>query len=316
MDRPVPHPKGPQFRLGPSPGLIVDPLRERYALPAMKRTVTTVWAVLALLICVCGCGQSKPEQPAAEQKSTTLPASQPAPTAQVPAAASQETQPAALAATPVTPQVPPGPTTVPVAPSALRMQRDDPVTNSAAPDASQPTEAASQLVAAAKTQGDTVLSSVGNDLSAKVKSLVQSAAGNETLKTQLTSSLKALAGGNQTGGLTTLYQTTKVAGLTPSQLQLAKEVGNLASAYVVQKNFASLDGAQGEVATVVNSLRQGQFAPAVPAVQKIAQNASLTSTQKELIGAIADKYAPGISKAAGALGQGLQSIPGLGGTSK
>jgi hypothetical protein len=28
--------------------------------------------------------------------------------------------------------------------------------------------------------------------------------------------------------------------------------------YVVQKNFSSLDGAQGDVATIVNSLRSGK----------------------------------------------------------
>jgi hypothetical protein len=97
---------------------------------------------------------------------------------------------------------------------------------------------------------------------------------------------------------------------------LAKEVGNLASAYVVQKNFASLDGAQGDVATIVSSLRQGQITPALPAMQKVAQNGNLTAPQKQLLGSIADKYAPGVSKAASALSQGLQSIPGLGGSSK
>jgi hypothetical protein len=169
------------------------------------------------------------------------------------------------------------------------------------------------LVAAAKTQGDSVLSSVGNDLTTKVKELVASAAGNDALKSQLTGSLKSLAGGNETSGLGTLYQTAQLTGLTPAQINLAKEVGNLATAYVVQRNFASLDGAQGDVATIVNSLRQGEFAPAIPAVQKIAQNASLTPTQKQLLASIADKYAPGISKAAGTLTDGLQKIPGLGG---
>ena len=157
-----------------------------------------------------------------------------------------------------------------------------------------------------------MLSSVSSDLADKVKSLAQSASGNSALKTQLTSSLKSLAGGNDSSGLTGIYQTVQSASLTPPQMALAKEVGNLASAYVVQRNFASLDGAQSDVATIVNSLRQGKIAPAIPVIQKVAQNANLTATQKQLMASIADKYAPGISKAAGALGQGLQSIPGLG----
>lgn len=94
------------------------------------------------------------------------------------------------------------------------------------------------------------------------------------------------------------------------------KVGNLASAYVMQKNFATLEGAQSDVATIVNSFRQGQITPAIPALQKVAKNASLTPTQKQLIASIADKYAPGIAKTAGALQQGLQSVPGLGGSSK
>jgi hypothetical protein len=168
----------------------------------------------------------------------------------------------------------------------------------------------------AKAQGDKVLSSVGSDLGDKVKTLAQSSAGNDALKSQLTDSLKSLSSGNDSGGLTSMYQAVQSANLTPSQVQVAKEVGNLASAYVVQKNFASLDGAQGDVATIVNSLRQGQITPAVPAIQKVAQNANLTASQKQLMASIADRYAPGVSKAAGALEQGLKSIPGLGGSGK
>lgn len=177
-------------------------------------------------------------------------------------------------------------------------------------------DAASQLLATAKARGDTVLSSISSDLADKSKTLAQSAPGNDTLKSQLDSSLKSLASGNDSGGLTTLYKVAQSASLTPSQMQVAKEVGNLASAYVVQKNFASLDGAQGDVATIVSSLRQGQITPAIPAIQKVAQNASLTPTQKQLVASIADQYAPGVSKAASALSQGLQTIPGLGGSSK
>ena len=274
----------------------------------MKTTIVSLFAALAFLSIICGCGQSKPEASAAEQKPAASPAVQPS--AGTPAPATATTAPS----TPASPAtVPPATPATTVAPTPAAAQAQSSPSATAANAVSPATEAASQLAASAKTQGDAVLSSVGNDLTAKVKDLVASAAGNEALKSQLTSSLKSLAGGNEGSGLNTLYQTAQLTGLTPSQIGLAKEVGNLASAYVVQKNFASLDGAQGDVATVVNSLRQGQFAPAVPAVQRIAQNASLTSSQKQLLGSIADKYAPGISKAAGSLTEGLQKIPGLGG---
>ena len=92
---------------------------------------------------------------------------------------------------------------------------------------------------------------------------------------------------------------------------MAKDVGNLASAYVVQRNFSSLDGAQGDVATIVNSLRQGTITPALPALQSLGQNASLTPRQKDLIATLAEQYAPGLKKASDSLSKGLQSLQGL-----
>ncbi len=261
---------------------------------AMKNIILSSCGLLIVTSLLGGCGQSKPTAPAAEQQPSSTPpastsAAAPAPSAPAPAAPAQ---PAAATETP------------PVAPAATA-----PIEAAKTADA----DATSQFAAAAKAQGDNVAAGIGSDLADKVKTLTQSAAGNEALKSQLSGSMQSLAGGNDAGGLATLYQAAQGAGLTPSQVQLAKEVGNLASAYVVQKNFASLQGAQGDVATIVNSLRQGQITPAVPALQKVAQNASLTPTQKQLVASIAEKYAPGLTKTAGALQQGLQSIPGLGG---
>ncbi len=91
---------------------------------------------------------------------------------------------------------------------------------------------------------------------------------------------------------------------------LAKQVGNLASAYVVQKDFASLEGSQSDVATIVSSFRSGQITPAVPAIQNVAKNASLTDPQKQIISTVADKYAPGWKKAAGAL-DSIKKLPGF-----
>ena len=111
------------------------------------------------------------------------------------------------------------------------------------------------------------------------------------------------------------YQLAKSAVLTPEQIGLAKDVGNVASAYVVQKNFASLAGAQGDVASLVNSLRQGQLTSTLMPLQNIAKNAALTATQKELVSSLADQYAPGLKKAADTLNQGLDTLkklPGLG----
>ncbi len=255
----------------------------------MKSRCLNFGALLILTSILCGCGDSK--TPPSETERKPIPGPSAAPAAPAAAPAAPAAAPAVAEKTPVAP------------PSAAPVEQAK----------TETADATSQFVGAAKAQGDSLLGQIGGDLVDKVKTLAQSAAGNETLKSQLTNSLQSLATGNDSAGLASLYQAAQGAGLTPSQIQLAKDVGNVASAYVVQKNFASLEGAQSDVATIVNSLRQGQVTPAIPAIQKVAQNASLTSTQKQLLASIADKYAPGVSKAASTLQQGLQSIPGLGG---
>ena len=128
--------------------------------------------------------------------------------------------------------------------------------------------------------------------------------------------MKSLVSGQDSSALTSAFKLAQVSALTPEQIGLAKEVGNLASAYVVQKNFASLPGAQGDVTTIVNSLRKGEITPALPALQNVAQNAKLTASQKDLIGTVADKYAPGLKNAASTVSQGLDTLKKLPGLSK
>ncbi len=169
----------------------------------------------------------------------------------------------------------------------------------------------SKFVSMAKSQGDNLLSSIGQDLATKANALVDSCGANETVRTNVESSLTAMTAGNDSQALAPAFQLSQGGSLTSPQLQLAKEVGNLASAFVVQKNFSAVSGAQGDVATLVSSLRNGQYAAALPPLKNIMNNASLTPDQKQLIGSIADKYAPGLS---GTMQQGLkalESLPGL-----
>jgi hypothetical protein len=180
----------------------------------------------------------------------------------------------------------------------------------------------SKFLSTLKTQGDGVLSSIGQDLATKAKSLVDSCGANETVRTNVESSLTSLAAGKDSEALAPAFQLSAAQSqggglsLTAPQMQLAKEVGNLASAFVVQRNFSSLSGAQGDVATLVSSLRTGQYAATLPPLKNIMNNASLTPAQKDLIGSVADKYAPSLKQAAGTLQQGLQTLQGLGGTKK
>ncbi len=174
----------------------------------------------------------------------------------------------------------------------------------------------SQFLSMAKAQKDNVLSSIGQDLAAKAKSLTDSCGANESVKTNIDTSMASMLSGNDSAALPAAFQVAQGVNLTPNQVQLAKEVGNLASAFVVQRNFSSLSGAQGDVASLVTSLRSGEYAATLPPLQKIMNNASLTSAQKDLLGSLTDKYAPSLKQAAGTLQQGLQKLQGLPGVGK
>ena len=168
-----------------------------------------------------------------------------------------------------------------------------------------------QLKSSSKTSGDATLASLGGELGTNVTSLNKSLAGNPEGRKQVQGALQSLLSGNGAGSLGSLSKLTE-AKLTPEQTKLAKDVSNVGGAYLVQKNFGALEGSQTEVAQIVGALRQGNPVSALPALHKVAQNAKLTPAQKELAGALADKYAPGARKLGNALGDGLKSIPGLG----
>jgi hypothetical protein len=120
-----------------------------------------------------------------------------------------------------------------------------------------------------------------------------------------------LLSGNGAGSIGILSKLTE-AKLTPDQMKLAKDVGNVGSAYVIQKNFGVLEGSQSDVAQIVNSLRKCNATAALPAVQKVAQNTKLTAPQKELLTSMAGKYAPGVKRVGDVLGGKLKSFPGFG----
>lgn len=168
-----------------------------------------------------------------------------------------------------------------------------------------------QLTAAGKSSGDATLQSLGGTLGSKAQSLNTSLAGNAGAQGMLQGALSSLMGGNGSGALGS-FAKLSAAKLTPEQTKLAKEVGNVGSAYVVQKNFSSLEGAQGDVAQIVNSLRKGTPTAAIPSIQNVAQNAKLTPAQKDLAGSLVNQYVPGAKRAKDLLGGGLKSFPGFG----
>ncbi len=255
----------------------------------MKNAIPHLLLLAGTALCLCGCGESK--TPPADANPATPPAKSVV-EATVPAKSVTETPAPAKP-----PTEPPAPVPAPSTTSAVK---------------TAVTDISTQFAQAAAAQSDKLLGSIGSDLAGKVKSLSQSLGVNDALKSQLDGALQSLTDGKDSSALGQVFQVAQAAtNLTPQQQQLAKEVGNLTSAFVVQKNFSSLDGAQGDVAGVVNALRQGNLTAAILPLQNVAQNAGLTASQKQLVTTLADQYAPGLKKAASSLQQGLKSLPSL-----
>ena len=169
----------------------------------------------------------------------------------------------------------------------------------------------SKFLDLAKSASDGQLGTIASELTGKVQSLGAAVGANDAVKSQLDGTLKSLTGGLDSAALVSAFDLVKAAKLTPDQLGLAKQVGNLASAYVVQKNFATLEGSHDDVAAIVSSLRSGKLTAAISPLKNVAGNTHLTDGQKQLITTVADKYAPGWQKAKGAV-DAIKKLPGLG----
>ena len=168
-----------------------------------------------------------------------------------------------------------------------------------------------KFIDTAKSAPDGQLGAIASELTGKMQALGDSLGVNDAVKKTLDSTLESLTGGHDSDALTHAFDLVKAAKFTPEQLGVAKQVGNLASAYVVQKNFASLEGSQSDVATVVTSLRKGPLTAAIAPLKIVATNTHLTDGQKTLVKTVANKYAPGWQKANDAV-NAFKKLPGFG----
>jgi len=167
-----------------------------------------------------------------------------------------------------------------------------------------------KFITAAQSAKDGQLGTIATELTGKMQALGASLGVNDAIKAKLDTTLKSLTGGTDLAALESGFDLVKSAKLTPDQMGLAKQVGNLASAYVVQKNFASLEGASGDVATIVSSLRAGNLTSCISPLKNVAANTHMTDPQKKIIGTVADKYAPGWRTAKGAV-DAIKKLPGF-----
>ncbi|MCP5527990.1 MAG: hypothetical protein H7A47_14455 [Verrucomicrobiales bacterium] len=166
------------------------------------------------------------------------------------------------------------------------------------------------LKSAVSGNTDTMLASLGGEIGRAAASLKQSFDGNAGLTEALNNGLRAaLSGEGKSSEVLGLYDQLTAAGLTEEQKRLAKEVGNLTSAFVAQKNLSALDGADGQVAQLVNSLRKGDVKGVVPVAKDLATNAKLTPAQKDLLQGLSEKYAPALKDLTGKLPTGGLALP-------
>lgn len=165
----------------------------------------------------------------------------------------------------------------------------------------------SQLSSSLQSSSDSLLKNIGTDLGARVSKLGNSLQTNETVKTQLNSAMESLLGKKDSETVGTFGKLTE-SKLTPEQTTLAMDVYNAAAALVTQRNFSSLEGMNTEVSGLVNSVWKGNYTEALPPLQKIWTKATLTDSQKNLLGTTFDKVAPGWRDSAAKLQQGTDLL--------
>ena len=165
----------------------------------------------------------------------------------------------------------------------------------------------SQLTASLQSSSDSVLKNISTDLGARVSKLGDSLQSNETVKAQLNSAMESLLGKKDSEAVGSFGKLTE-SKLTPEQTTLAKEVYNAAAALVTQRNFSGLEGMNSEVSGLVNSVWKGNYTEALPPLQQIWTKATLTDSQKNLLGTTFDKYTPGWRDNAAKLQQGTDLL--------
>jgi len=169
-----------------------------------------------------------------------------------------------------------------------------------------------QLLASNNGASDDLLKNISTDLGARVQKLSGSLKSNEGLTQQLGSAVNALLGnqdGEAVGGLSSLT----AAKLTPEQTTLAKEVYNAAAALVTQRNFSSVEGMNTDVSQLATAVWKGNYTEALPPLQKLYSQTSLTPEQKDLLGKMYDSYMPaGWKDSAAKLQQGLDTLKKFG----
>ncbi|MBI1177537.1 hypothetical protein GC207_08875 [bacterium] len=251
----------------------------------MKRISLSATAVLACTLLI-GCKEKTPEAPQTPETSSSEPA-KPSATEQVKDAVTKVTD---QAVTEVKKQA---------TEAAQQIQSQ---VKSAYNDLSQ------QLTASNQGTSNDLTKNITTDLQDKVQKLSESAKDDPSLTEKLSAGIKSLLG-NKDGEAVSSLGGMSSAKLTPEQSTLAKEVYNAAAALVTERNFSSIEGMDTDVSKLATAVWKGNYSDALPPLQKLYSQATLTPDQKDLLGKMYDSYMPaGWKDSAAKLQQGLDTL--------
>lgn len=168
-----------------------------------------------------------------------------------------------------------------------------------------------QLMENTQAKANDLMKQISADLQTRVTDLGESLKSNETLMEQLNGAVQALLN-NKDVDAVGAFNKVAAAKLTPEQTTLAKDVYNAAAAFVTERNFSSLEGMNSEVSKLATSVWKGNYTEALQPLQTIYSKSTLTTEQKDLLGAVFDDYLPGWQEKAGALQKGLDTLKTFG----
>lgn len=169
-----------------------------------------------------------------------------------------------------------------------------------------------QLMTGSKGQNTDLAKDISTDLQQKVQKLSDSTKGDETLTAKLTTAVKSLVNHDDSQAVSG-FGGLSAAKLTPEQTAMAKDVYNAAAALVTQRNFSSVEGMNTDVSQLTTAVWKGNYTQAVPPLQRLYNQSTLTTEQKDLLGKMYDNYMPaGWKDSAGKLEQGLNALKKIG----
>ena len=145
-------------------------------------------------------------------------------------------------------------------------------------------EMSDQLVQSMKETKDELLKSLSEKVQAEIADLSASFTGNEPAMKdgKVESVVEAVGSGNDAKALEEMHKVSE-QDLTAAQQKKVDEFKSSVTAFIVQRNFSSVEGGKTEVNRAVQAISEGRTEAGIAELEKLQTKVTLTSEQKELI---------------------------------